>query len=362
MRVAVTGGAGYIGSVVTEVLVGDGHDVLVLDNLSKGQRDAVIPDAHFVEVDLARRGCVTSALAAFRADAVIHMAAYSLVGESMTDPGKYYENNVVTGLSLLESMREAGVGRLVFSSTAAVYGEPARQPIEESDATDPTNPYGETKLAFERALRWYANAYGLSSISLRYFNAAGATARNGERHDPETHLIPLVLRTAAGELPYVTIFGDDYPTHDGTCVRDYIHVDDLARAHVLALAPLAHAGVCRAYNLGCGGGGYSVREVVEAARKVTGRPIATRLARRRRGDPATLVASSERISRDLGWAPLQQQLETIVSSAWRWMVRTGADNVASPTTSGLPASSTDRIHRLAVERTSIASDPGGDNP
>jgi UDP-glucose 4-epimerase len=328
VRVAVTGGAGYIGSVVTEVLASDGHDVLVLDNLVKGHRDAVIPDAQFVEIDLADRRGLTSALALFRADAVIHMAAYSLVGESMAHPGKYYENNVVTGLSLLESMRQAGVGRLVFSSTAAVYGEPARQPIEESDATEPTNPYGETKLAFERALRWYAGAYGLSSISLRYFNAAGATMRNGERHDPETHLIPLVLRTAAGRLPYITIFGDDYPTHDGTCVRDYIHVDDLARAHVLALAPLAEPGMCRAYNLGCGGRGYSVHEVVETARRVTGRPIAAQLTARRLGDPATLVAHSERISRDLGWTPVHQQLETIVASAWHWMERAGVDNVA----------------------------------
>lgn len=328
MRVAVTGGAGYIGSVVTEVLASDGHEVLVLDNLVKGHRDAVIPDAHFVEIDLANRCGVTNALAAFRADAVIHMAAYSLVGESMTDPGKYYENNVVTGLSLLESMREAGVGRLVFSSTAAVYGEPARQPIEESDATEPTNPYGETKLAFEGALRWYAGANRLSSVSLRYFNAAGATMRNGERHDPETHLIPLVLRTAARRLAHVTIFGDDYPTHDGTCVRDYIHVHDLARAHVLALAPLAEPGVCRAYNLGCGGRGYSVREVVETARRVTGRPIPTQLAARRSGDPATLVARSDRIGRELGWTPAHQQLETIVTSAWDWMMRSGADNVA----------------------------------
>ena len=328
MRIAVTGGAGYIGSVVCEVLARSRHDVLVLDNLAKGHRDAVLDEASFVAVDLVDRPRVAEVLRDFAADAVIHMAAYSLVGESVTDPGKYYANNITAGLALLEAMRDAGVGRLVFSSTAAVYGEPVKQPIEEDDPTAPTNPYGETKLAFERTLRWYAGAYGLSSISLRYFNAAGATRRSGERHAPETHLIPLVLGAAAGSVPFITIFGDDYPTADGTCVRDYIHVEDLAGAHVLALAPLARPGVCTAYNLGCGGGGYSVREVVETAARITGRTIPERMAARRPGDPAVLIASSERIARELGWRPQYQQLEMIIDSAWQWMVRTGAAGLA----------------------------------
>jgi UDP-glucose 4-epimerase len=328
MRIAVTGRAGYIGSVVCEVLAADGHEVLVLDNLVKGYRDAIIDQVRFVEVDLIDRRRVAEALRDFGTDAVIHMAAYSLVGESVADPGKYYANNIAAGLSLLDAMRDADVGRLVFSSTAAVYGEPAKQPIEEDDATAPTNPYGETKLAFERTLRWYAGAYGLSSISLRYFNAAGATYRRGERHDPETHLIPLVLGTAAGRVPSVTIFGDDYPTPDGTCVRDYIHVEDLARAHVLALLPLARPAVCAAYNLGCGGSGYSVREVVDSARRVTGRNVPERIAPRRPGDPAILIASSARIGRELGWRPRYQQLDAIIDSAWQWMVRTGAPELA----------------------------------
>ena len=323
MRVAVTGGAGYIGSAVSEVLVRQGHQVLVLDNLVRGHRDAVTDAASFVELDLIDRDATAHALAAFRADAVIHMAAYSLVGESVADPAKYYQNNVTAGLALLDAMRQADVARLVFSSTAAVYGDPDKQPIEEQDVTAPTNPYGETKLAFEHALRWYAGAYGFSSVSLRYFNAAGATLQHGEQHDPETHLIPLVLQTAAGYLPLVTIFGDDYPTPDGTCVRDYTHVEDLARAHVLALEPLAVPGVCRAYNLGCGGQGYSVRTVIDTAVAVTQRPIATSVAARRPGDPAVLIASSAAIARDLGWAPAQQQLDTIIASAWNWMLRHG---------------------------------------
>ena len=318
MRVAVTGGAGYIGSVITEVLLSSGHDVLVLDDLSKGHRDAVPAEAEFAELGLSQRTPVAAALRSFRAEAVVHMAAYSLVGESVTAPQRYYANNVVAGLSLLDAMLEAGVGRLVFSSTAAVYGEPEQQPIDESAATAPTNPYGETKLAFERALRWYAGAHGMRSVSLRYFNAAGATAKNAERHDPETHLIPLVLQVATGALPHVTIFGDDYPTRDGTCVRDYIHVEDLAHAHVLALLAPTAVGACQVYNLGCGGAGHTVREVVDLAAKITGRPIPTRHAPRRAGDPPVLIASSNRILRDLDWRP-QQDLRAIVSSAWRAM-------------------------------------------
>jgi UDP-glucose 4-epimerase len=323
VRVAVTGGAGYIGSVVTEVLLQNRHDVLVLDNLVKGHRDAIDPGATFVEVDLLDGAGVMSAMREFACDAVIHMAAASLVGESVTDPAKYFQQNVVAGLTMLEAMRGRDVKRLVFSSTAAVYGEPARQPIDETDPTTPTNPYGESKLAFERILRWYAGAYGLSSISLRYFNAAGATARNGERHDPETHLIPLVLDTAAGRRAAITIFGDDYPTADGTCVRDYIHVEDLARAHVLALEGLAGPVTCRSYNLGCGRDGYSVRQVIDAAIHVTGRSIPVDVAPRRPGDPARLVASSERITRDFGWTPRHASIEAIIASAWRWMQERG---------------------------------------
>jgi UDP-glucose 4-epimerase len=306
---------------VTEVLLRDGHQVLVIDNLCKGHREAVEPGAEFAVIDLLDTPAVAAALAQFGADAVIHMAAYSLVGESVADPAKYYRNNLVGGLSLLEGMRAAGVNRLVFSSTAAVYGEPATLPIHENDETLPANTYGETKLAFERALGWFGGAHGLSSISLRYFNAAGATARHGEAHDPETHLIPLVLRAADGELPFVTVFGADYPTPDGTCVRDYIHVEDLARAHVLALGALDRPGICTAYNLGCGGRGYSVREVIDAAARVTGRPIPVRTAAPRTGDPAVLVASSDRIRRDLGWEPRHRALDGIIGSAWEWMQR-----------------------------------------
>jgi UDP-glucose 4-epimerase len=316
MRIVVTGGAGYIGSVVTDQLVADGHDVLVIDNLVKGHLDAVNPSAQFAEIDLIERDEVAAALGEFGADAVIHMAAASLVGESVTDPAKYYRENVVAGLSLLDAMRDAAVGRLVFSSTAAVYGDPEKQPIEEIDATTPTNPYGATKLAFEQALSWYGAAYGLSSISLRYFNAAGATPERRERHDPETHQIPLVLDAAAGRRPEILVYGDDYETPDGTCIRDYIHVSDLARAHALALQALGHWGQAKAYNLGSGGG-YSVRQVIDAARHITGAAIPSRVVARRTGDPPVLVASSQRIARDLGWKPVQPSLDDIIRTAWR---------------------------------------------
>jgi UDP-glucose 4-epimerase len=321
VRVVVTGGAGYIGSVVTETLIEHGHEALVVDNLSKGHRDAVAGDARFAPLDLKDGAQLVAELRGFGAEAIVHLAADSLVGESMTAPSKYYRNNFIAGLTLLDAMREAGVDRLVFSSTAAVYGEPDEQPITERTATRPTNPYGETKLAFEHALKWYARAYGLSSISLRYFNAAGATKRCGERHSPETHLIPLVLRAAAHASSPVTLFGDDYATRDGTCVRDYIHVSDLAHAHVLALDGLSERSLCDAYNLGCGGAGYTVLEVIKSAERVTGRQVPYSIAARRPGDPATLVASSDRIRRDLGWTPVRQDLDDIVSSAWQWMER-----------------------------------------
>lgn len=317
MRVLVTGGAGYIGSVVTEELLNDGHEVVVFDNLYKGHRGAIVEGARFVEGDLRDTTRLSETLKSQRTEAVIHMAADSLVGESVAEPAKYYRNNVGAGLSLLEAMRECGVKRIVFSSTAAVYGEPEKQPIEETDALHPTNPYGETKLAFERALPWYEGAYGLHYASLRYFNAAGATERCGEDHAPETHLIPIVLQVAAGSRAQVEVYGEDYTTRDGTCVRDYIHVIDLARAHVAALSILGERSAV--YNLGCGGEGYTVKEVIDAAREVTGRSIPLRTAARRAGDPAVLVASSEKIRRELGWSPRFQDLRAIIESAWAWM-------------------------------------------
>lgn len=316
MRVLVTGGAGYIGSVVAEELLHDRHEVVVYDNLSKGHRLSVPAEVPFVHAELLDREQLTTTLREHRIEAVIHMAADSQVGESVKKPDKYYRNNVVAGLSLLDAMRDAGVQRLVFSSTAAVYGEPEKQPIEETDPTNPTNPYGETKLTFERALRWHESAYGIRYASLRYFNAAGATGRCGEWHDPETHLIPLVLQAATGQREHVEIYGDDYPTRDGTCIRDYIHVADLARAHILALQILG--GRSAIYNLGCGGEGYSVREVIDMANEVTGRAIPTKICPRRPGDPAVLIASSEKIKRDLGWVPQFQELRRIVESAWQW--------------------------------------------
>jgi UDP-glucose 4-epimerase len=319
MRVLVTGGAGYIGSVVSEELVRDGHDVVVYDSLYKGHREAVVEGARFVQADLMDADALRNALRQNGVEAVIHMAADSLVGESVTNPGKYYRNNVTAGLVLLDAMNECGVRRLVFSSSAATYGEPEKQPIEESDPTNPTNPYGETKLAFEHALRWYEEAFGIRYASLRYFNAAGATEHCGEVHDPESHLIPITLQAAAGTRPEVTIFGDDYPTADGTCVRDYIHVVDLARAHILALDILGQRSAI--FNLGCGGDGYSVRQVIDVAREVTGRDIPVRVGPRRAGDPAVLIASSSRIRGELGWSPELQDLKTIIASAWDWMQR-----------------------------------------
>ncbi|MEP6704955.1 MAG: UDP-glucose 4-epimerase GalE, partial [Acidobacteriota bacterium] len=306
MNILVTGGAGYIGSVVVEETLRAGHETVVYDSLVKGHREMVAPGAAFVKGDLLDRPLLERALVEHKIDAVIHMAAYSLVGESVTDPAKYYMNNVVAGISLLDAMRDADVSKIVFSSTAAVYGEPEKQPIEESDRTAPTNPYGDTKLAFEHALKAYERAYGIRYASLRYFNAAGASDRCGEIHDPETHLIPIVLQTAAGLLQEVEIYGEDYPTRDGTCVRDYIHVIDLARAHVKALEILGERSAI--FNLGCGGDGYTVKDVVETAQKVTGREIRTRTSGRRAGDPAVLVASSERIRSELGWEPEFQDL------------------------------------------------------
>lgn len=320
MTVMVTGGAGYIGSVVVEALLSRGQQVVVYDNLAKGHRDAVAPAATFVAGDIADAARLRETFGEYHVRAVVHMAAESLVGESVSDPAKYYRTNVQGGLTLLDAMRDSGVTQLVFSSTAAVYGEPQKQPIEETDTLAPTNPYGATKLAFEGALRWFAGAYGLRYASLRYFNAAGASRRCGEQHDPETHLIPLVLQAAAGLRPAITVFGNDYPTPDGTCVRDYIHVEDLAEAHVLALEAIAAGQIhSEVYNLGCGDRGYSVLDVIGAAERVTRRPVTMDMGARRPGDPAVLIASSEKIAQSLGWHPKQNDLETIVGSAWRWM-------------------------------------------
>ena len=318
MRILVTGGAGYIGSVVTEECIAAGHQTFVVDNLVKGHREMVHEDAAFFEADIIDTTAISGILRSNTIDAVIHMAAYSLVGQSMTDPASYYHNNVTAGLSLLNSMKECGVKKLIFSSTAAVYGEPEKQPIEETARLQPTNPYGETKLAFEKALHWFDQAHGIKYASLRYFNAAGASEKCGELHDPETHLIPLVLNVARGASPSVKIFGDDYPTEDGTCIRDYIHVQDLANAHVMALAKLDEGS--EIYNLGCGGG-YSVKQVIDTARRVTGRHIVVEVGERRAGDPAVLVASSEKIQHELGWRPTRAGLDTIIESAWKWSLK-----------------------------------------
>jgi len=318
MRVLVTGGAGYIGSVVTEQLVSDGHQVVVYDNLSKGHPEAVVDGAELVDGDLLAGDKLNETLYDNKIEAVIHMAASSLVGESVDEPAKYYNNNLVAGLVLLDAMRACAVKKIVFSSTAAVYGEPEKQPIVESDPTNPTNPYGETKLAFERAMHWHEAAYGVRYASLRYFNAAGATAHCGEDHDPETHLIPITLQAAAGKRTHVEVYGEDYATPDGTCIRDYIHVVDLARGHILALDLLEERSAI--YNLGCGGDGYSVKDVIETARRVTGKEIPVRVGPRRPGDPAVLIASSDRIKDELGWQPQFQDLGLIIESAWKWML------------------------------------------
>ncbi len=318
MRVLVTGGAGYIGSVVTEELVKDGHEVVVYDSLYKGHREAVVAGAAFVLADLADARRLRETLAVKRIEAVVHMAADSLVGESCEHPAKYYRNNVANGLVLLDAMLESDVRRIVFSSSAAAYGQPDKQPIEETAPNQPTNPYGESKLTFEQAMRWYGEAYDLCFASLRYFNAAGASENCGEDHAHETHIIPIALQVAAGAREFVEVYGGDYPTPDGTCVRDYIHVIDLARAHILALKSLADGGG-RIYNLGCGGNGYSVNQVLETAREVTGKTIPARVGPRRAGDPAVLIASSEKIKRELGWNPEFQDLRVIIESAWRWM-------------------------------------------
>ena len=316
MNVFVTGGAGYIGSHVVRLLLEAGHRVRVYDNLSEGHRAAVPADVLF-EGDLMDDARLAEALAG-GFDCVMHFAAHCYVGESMEDPEKYYRNNVVGSLHLASAMRKAGVGRIVFSSTAATYGVPCEVPIPEDHPQQPINAYGQTKLDFERVLEYYAGAYGLGYAALRYFNAAGAApdAAIGEDHDPETHLVPIVLEVALGQRERVEIFGTDYPTRDGTCIRDYIHACDLAQAHVLAMEAI-RPGRGLAFNLG-NGSGYSVREVIEVARKVTGHAIPAVESPRRPGDPPELVASSAKITRELGWKPRFPDLQTIIETAWRW--------------------------------------------
>ena len=317
MRLLVTGGAGYVGSTVTAALLAAGHDVTILDNLSTGHPWAVPDGVELVQVDLLD-GAAVDPVVGSGFDGVFHFAARSLVAESVEQPTQYYRANVGATINLLEAMREARVPRLVFSSTAATYGEPEEVPITEDAPTRPTNPYGASKLAMDRLIGFSCEAFGLAAVSLRYFNVAGASGRFGEWHDPETHLIPLVLRTALGLRESISVFGTDYPTPDGTAIRDYIHTDDLARAHLLAL-DAAESGTHRIYNLG-NGSGFSVREVIDVARAVTGREIPSVDAPRRPGDPPILVASSERARQELGWTPEKPDLATIVGDAWTWML------------------------------------------
>lgn len=314
MKLLVTGGAGYVGSVCAQVLIEAGHDVTVVDNFSTGNRDAVPARARLVEGDVAEVADAVFAEGGF--DGVLHFAARSLVGESMEKPDEYWRDNVGTTLSLLDAMRRHGVNNLVFSSTAATYGEPDSVPITEEAPTSPTNTYGATKLSIDYAITSYASAYGLAATSLRYFNVAGAYGGLGEHREVETHLIPLILQVALGRREKILVFGNDWPTPDGTAVRDYIHIRDLAQAHLLALES-NRPGVHRVYNLGSGAGN-SVQEVIDACREVTGHPIPAELAPRRAGDPAVLISSSEKIIRELGWNPTRTDIRTIVSDAWEY--------------------------------------------
>jgi UDP-glucose 4-epimerase len=313
MKILVVGGAGYIGSVCAELLLDEGHTVCIFDNLSEGHRAAVDSRAEFIEGDLGTIDPIQSALMTFAPEAVMHFAANALVAESMEKPSKYFRNNIGNGLNLLDAMVAAGVNNLVFSSTCAIFGPPERLPIDETLSKNPINPYGESKLAFEKILRWYGEIHGLHFVSLRYFNAAGASERFGEEHRVETHLIPNVLKVALGQKPQVEIYGTDYDTPDGTCIRDYIHILDLSRAHILAL----NSAKSDFYNLGTGGG-TSVREVIESCRKITGHKIPVVEKSRRPGDPARLVAASDKIQLELGWRPKFQNIDAIIESAWRW--------------------------------------------
>jgi UDP-glucose 4-epimerase len=316
MNILVTGAAGYIGSVVAERLIEQGHRVVVIDNLSHGHRDAVHPEASFLEGDLLDREWLFAQVRESAPDAVVHLAAEALIDVSVRDPGRFFRANVTAGLNLLDAMVAAGVLRIVFSSTAAVYGEPESVPIREDATLRPVNSYGESKLMFERAMAWYTRAHGLRHISLRYFNACGATERAGERHEPETHLIPILLDVALGTRDAVRLFGTDYDTPDGSCIRDYVHVRDIADAHLHCLARIDNIEPT-AFNLG-NGSGYSNRQVIEAVERVTGRRVTVVEAPRRPGDPARLVASADRIGHQLGWRPAMPDLDSMIASAWAW--------------------------------------------
>ncbi|MGA2449935.1 MAG: UDP-glucose 4-epimerase GalE [Polyangiaceae bacterium] len=322
MRILVTGGAGYIGSNMGARLLAEGHQVVVIDDLSSGHRECVAPGVPFAEVDVGDRPGVAALLRAHRVEAIFHFASRIQVGESVRDPRLYYTGNLAAAIGLLESALDAGVGLFILSSTAAVYGNPIRTPIDEDHPTHPVNPYGATKLAIERMLGSYAEAYGLKYAALRYFNAAGADvdAGLGERHQPETHLIPIVLEAALGRRPFVEVFGSDYDTPDGTCIRDYIHVSDLCAVHLAALEFLTTGGDSGAFNVGTGQG-HSVAEVIASARRVTGRPISVKQGARRAGDPARLVAAPDRAQKVLGWRAKRPLLDDIVSDAWRFHTR-----------------------------------------
>ena len=316
MNVLVTGAAGYIGSVIVADLISNGHVAIALDNLSLGHRNAIHPNAIFVPCDLSNFDQVSSVFSTQEIDAVIHMAGQSLVGESMQDPGKFFRANILNGLNVLEAMRHNNVRKFVFSSTAAVYGEPTEIPLSETSECAPINPYGASKLQFEKILPWYLTTYGIDYMILRYFNAAGATDTLGEAHTTESHLIPILLETALGLRSKFEIFGSDYNTRDGSCIRDYIHVSDLASAHLKALEVISQPK-SRIYNLGIGHG-YSNLEVLEAVRAITGLPIEATIGARRPGDPPVLIARADKARRDLGWSPRFVEIEHIVNSAWLW--------------------------------------------
>ncbi|MCI8408411.1 MAG: UDP-glucose 4-epimerase GalE [Lachnospiraceae bacterium] len=319
MKILVLGGAGYIGSHTVKELIKSGSQVVIVDNLETGYKEAVHPDAQFYEGDIRDRSFMDNVFEKEKIDGVIHFAANSLVGESMSEPLKYYDNNLYGTKVLLDSMVANGVDKIVFSSTAATYGEPERVPILETDPTEPTNPYGETKLSMEKMMKWTDQAHGVRYVALRYFNACGADVSGeiGEAHSPETHLIPLILQVPNGQRDKISIYGDDYDTKDGTCVRDYIHVTDLAQAHILAMKYLIDGKESAIFNLG-NGVGFTVKEVIEAARKVTNHPIPAEVVSRRSGDPAKLIASSEKAKKILGWNPQHADLEEIIESAWNW--------------------------------------------
>ena len=313
MKIFLTGGAGYIGSITTELLLDAGHEVVVFDNLERGHRAAVDRRARFIRGDLQKRDKIFKALADVKPDAVMHFAAYALVGESMQFPERYFDNNVIGGINLADAMVAAGCKKFIFSSTCATYGQPEKMPMTEDLPQRPQNPYGESKLMLEKVLLWYQQLHGIEPVFLRYFNACGATKKYGEDHDPESHIIPNVFKVALGQKENVQIFGEDYPTPDGTCIRDYIHIVDLAQAHILALKP----GISGAFNLG-NGEGFSVKQVIDACRAVTGHPIPAVVATRRPGDPARLISDSAKAKTVLGWKPQYPDIQTIVQHAWNW--------------------------------------------